>query len=100
MNPHIGSDFDSFLQEEGIFEEVEAAAIKKVIAAMIVQAMNEMHINKSEMARRMNTSRPQLDRLLNPNCHSVTLATLTKAAAAVGKKISISLEDNTHNQLA
>lgn len=94
MNPHIGSDFDDFLEEEGILEEVEAAAIKKVIACMIAQTMEEAHISKTEMAKRMNTSRTQLDRLLNPNCHSVTLATLTKAAAAVGKKISISLEDS------
>jgi len=94
MNPHIGSDLDDFLEEEGILEEVEAAAIKKVIACMIAQTMEEAHISKTEMAKRMNTSRTQLDRLLNPNCHSVTLATLTKAAAAVGKKISISLEDS------
>ena len=93
MNQHIGSDFDDFLQEEGILAEVETAAIKKVIACMIAQAMAEAHINKSEMARRMNTSRPQLDRLLDPNCHAITLTTLSKAAAAVGKKISISLED-------
>ncbi len=95
MNQHIGSDFDDFLREEGIFAEVEAAAIKKVIACMITEAMAEAHINKSEMARRMNTSRPQLDRLLDPNCHAITLTTLSKAAAAVGKKISISLEDSS-----
>ncbi|MBT9096511.1 XRE family transcriptional regulator [Methylovulum psychrotolerans] len=93
MNPHIGSDFDDFLAEEGLSEEVEAAAMKKVIACLIAQNMTEAHITKAEMARRMNTSRAQLDRLLNPNCHSVTLTTLVKAAAAVGKKISISLED-------
>lgn len=99
MNPHIGSNFDDFLQEEGIFEEVEAGAMKKVVACMIEQAMNEACVSKSEMARRMNTSRPQLDRLLNPNSHSVTLVTLTKAAAAVGKKICISFEDSPPNQL-
>jgi len=94
MNQHIGSDFDDFLQEQGIFEEVEAAAIKKVIACMIAQAMADAHISKSAMAKRMKTSRTQLDRLLDPDCHSVTLATLTKAAAAIGKKISISFEDS------
>jgi len=94
MNPHIGSDFDDFLEEEGILEEVEAAAIKKVIACMIAQTMAEANITKTEMAKRMDTSRTQLDRLLNPNCHSVTLITLTKAASAVGKRISISLEDS------
>lgn len=92
-NPHIGSDFDDFLQEEGIFEEVEAAAIKKVVACMIKQAMAETHITKSEMARRMGTSRTQLDRLLDPANPSVTLATIARAAAAIGKKISISFEE-------
>jgi predicted XRE-type DNA-binding protein len=94
MNQHIGSDFDDFLKEEGIFEEVEAAAIKKVIACMITQTMDETHVTKSEMAKRMKTSRTQLDRLLDPKCHSVTLVTLTKAAVAIGKKISISFEDS------
>ena len=73
---------------------MEAVALKKVVACMVAQAMEETHISKSEMARRMNTSRQQLDRLLNPDSHySVTLATLTKAAAAVGKKISINFEE-------
>lgn len=94
MNQAIGSDFDDFLKEEGIFEEVEAAAIKKAIACMIAQMMDETHVTKSEMAKRMKTSRTQLDRLLDPECHSVTLATLIKAAAAMGKKISISFEDS------
>jgi hypothetical protein len=94
MNPHIGSDFDDFLHEEGLFEEVEAAAIKKVVAALLVQTMADTHVSKSEMARRMKTSRAQLDRLLDPDCHSVTLATLTKAAAAIGKKMTIRFEDN------
>ena len=92
-NQHIGSDFDDFLREEGIFEEVEAAAIKKVLACMIVQTMAETHITKSEMARRMGTSRTQLDRLLDPANPSITLSTVAKAARAIGKKISISFED-------
>jgi antitoxin HicB len=92
-NPYIGSDFDEFLREEGIFEEVEAAAIKKVLACMIEQAMAETHITKSEMARRMGTSRTQLDRLLDPANPSVTLSTVAKAAKAIGKKISISFEE-------
>ena len=92
-NAHIGSDFDDFLQEEGIFEVVEAAAIKKVLAAMIEQAMSETHITKTEMARRMGTSRTQLDRLLDPACPSVTLTTIAKAAKAIGKKISIGFEE-------
>ena len=92
-NPHIGSDFDDFLAEEGLQEEVEALAIKKVIAAMLEQAMGDAHISKSEMARRMGTSRSQLDRLLDPTCASVTLATITKAAKALGKRISIDFSE-------
>ena len=92
-NPHIGSDFDDFLREEGIFEEVQAGAIKKVVACMIEQAMAESHVSKTEMARRMKTSRAQLDRLLDPANPSVTLTTIAKAAKAVGKKMSISFED-------
>ncbi len=86
----IGSSFESFLREEGLYEEVEAAAIKKVIASMIEQSMQECRVSKSEMARRMGTSRTQLDRLLDPAYPSVTLSTIAKAASALGKKISIS----------
>jgi DNA-binding Xre family transcriptional regulator len=92
-NSHIGSDFDDFLREEGIFEEIEARAIKKVIAAMIEQTMAEKHVTKTEMARRMATSRGQLNRLLDPANPSVTLATLAKAARAIGKRMSISFDD-------
>ena len=92
-NPHIGSDFDDFLKEEGIFEEVEAAAIKKVVACMIEQAMAKTHITKSEMARRMGTSRTKLNRLLDPAYPSVTLSTIAKAATVLGKKVSISFEE-------
>ncbi len=90
---HIGSSFEDFLREEGIYEEVEAGAIKKVIACMIEQSMIEGRVSKSEMARRMGTSRTQLDRLLDPAYQSVTLATIAKAASALGKKISISFGD-------
>jgi len=86
----IGSSFESFLRDEGLYEEVEAAAIKKVIACMIEQSMQECRVSKSEMARRMGTSRTQLDRLLDPAYPPVTLATIAKAASALGKKISIS----------
>lgn len=92
-NPHIGSDFDDFLRAENIFEEVQARAIKKVVASMIVQVMAETHVTKAEMARRMATSRGQLNRLLDPANPSVTLATLAKAARAIGKRMSISFDD-------
>lgn len=94
MNEYIGSDFDDFLAEEGILQEVEAAAIKKVIAYLVKQAMDEAQITKAEMARRMGTSRVQLDRLLNPDNTSVTLGTLVKASNAVGKKLSISFDED------
>ncbi|HEY5581511.1 MAG TPA: helix-turn-helix transcriptional regulator [Rhodoferax sp.] len=90
---YIGSSFEAFLREEGLYEEVEAAAIKKVVACMIEQSMQESRVSKSEMARRMGTSRTQLDRLLDPTYPSVTLATIAKAASALGKKISISFAD-------
>jgi len=93
MNEYIGSDFDDFLAEEGILQEVEAAAIKKVVACLVKQGMDEAQIGKAEMARRMGTSRMQLDRLLNPDNPSVTLATLVKAAHAVGKRVSVSFDD-------
>lgn len=92
-NRHIGSDFDAFLRAEDIIEEVEAAAIKKVVASMIAHAMAERRVTKTEMARRMATSRGQLDRLLDPANPSVTLATLARAARAIGKRMSISFED-------
>jgi predicted XRE-type DNA-binding protein len=94
FNPkYIGSDFDDFLREEGIFEEIEAAAIKKVVACMVEQAIADNHLSKAEVARRMGTSRTQLDRLLDPANRSITLATIVKAARVLGKKISITFED-------
>jgi plasmid maintenance system antidote protein VapI len=93
MNEYIGSNFDDFLDEEGIIQEVEAAAIKKVVACLVKRSMDEAQITKVEMARRMGTSRVQLDRLLNPDNPAVTLTTLVKAANAVGKKISISFDN-------
>lgn len=92
-NSHVGSDFDDFLAQEGILDEVEALAIKKVIASMIEHAMGEAHITKTEMARRMGTSRSQLDRLLDPTCASITLTTVTKAAKALGKNVSINFSE-------
>lgn len=92
-NEHIGSSFEDFLREEGLYEEVEAAAIKKVVACMIEKSMQESRVTKSEMALRMGTSRTQLNRLLDPAYPSVTLATIAKAASALGKKISISFGD-------
>jgi antitoxin HicB len=88
---HVGSDFDDFLREERLFEVTEAMAIKRVIAYQIAQEMRHNRLTKSEMAGRMRTSRAALDRLLDPANPSVTLATLERAAAAVGKRLKVEL---------
>jgi len=91
MNKNIGSNFDDFLKEEEILDEAQEAAIKKVLAYQIEQAMKEHNITKTDMAKRMNTSRCSLDRLLDPSNESVTLLTMKKAADAVGRKLKIEL---------
>ena len=90
-NPHIGSSFESFLKEEGLHEEVSTHAIKRVLAWQIEEAMKEQGITKVEMARRMKTSRAQLDRLLDPENDKVQLDTVQRAAAAVGRKLHLEL---------
>ena len=87
----VGSAFDDFLKEDGIYEEVTAAAIKRVIARQLDALMTSEGITKSELARRMKTSRAQLDRLLDPKNESVTLGTLTRAAHAVGRQLRMEL---------
>jgi antitoxin HicB len=87
----IGSSFDSWLREEGIYEQVTATAIKRVLARQIEAAMQEKQFSKAEMARRMHTSRAALDRLLDPEYESVTLSTLRKAALAVGRELRLEL---------
>ncbi|MEX0828266.1 MAG: helix-turn-helix domain-containing protein [Haliea sp.] len=90
-NKHIGSSFDEFLKDEGIHEEATAHAIKRVLAWQIEQAMTEQGISKSEMAKRMKTSRAQLDRLLDPDNDKVQLDTVQRAAAAVGRTLHLEL---------
>lgn len=90
-NPHIGSDFDEFLAEEGILGEVEIAAAKRVIAFQLQQAMEREHLSKSALADKMHTSRTAIDRLLDPDNLSVTLQTLGRAAQAFGKRLHIEL---------
>ena len=87
----IGSSFAEFLKEDGIYDDVTATAIKRVLAAQILQAMTDGAISKAEMARRMKTSRSQLDRLLDPEQTTTQLDTLFKAAHAVGREIRIEL---------
>ena len=91
-NVHVGSDFDDFLKEEGFYDEAQAVAVKRVLAFQLEQDMKKARLTKTAMARRMGTTRAQLDRLLNPENPSTTLATLVKAARALGKRVRISLE--------
>jgi len=90
-NPHVGSSLDDFLRDEGILEQTRATALKEVIAWQVQQAMRKKKISKAEMARRMNTSRAALDRLLDPGNASVTLQTLCRAAQAIGRDLRIEL---------
>jgi len=88
---HLGSDFDDFLEEEGILAGTEAVAVKRVIVFQVEQMMIEQNLSKTEMSRRMKTSRAALDRLLDPGNQAVTLQTLDRAAHALGKHLHISL---------
>lgn len=92
-NSHIGSDFDSLLDSEGILDEVSAVAVKRVLAWQLEQAMKAQHLTKTEMAKRMHTSRSSLNRLLDEEDTSLTLTTLASAAQALGKHIRIELID-------
>lgn len=86
---HLGSDFDDFLEEEGLLAEVEAVAVKRVVAYQIEALMKEMNLTKTAMARHMKTTRAALDRLLDPANESVTLYTLERAAFALGKRLRV-----------
>jgi len=90
---HSGSTFDSFLEEEGIREEVEAVAIKRVLAWQLQQAMQEQRKTKQSVAQQLRTSRSQLDRLLDPRNVSVTLDTMARVAKALGKRLIIRVAD-------
>jgi predicted XRE-type DNA-binding protein len=87
----VGSDFDDFLKDAGLYEEVTAGAIKRVLTQQIAEAMKAGDISKSEMARRMETSRSQLDRLLDPTNTRIQLDTLFKAARAVGRSVRLEI---------
>lgn len=92
MNPkHLGSDFDDFLEAEGLRSEVEATATKRVLAYQIQRAMEERSLSKTAMAQAMGTSRSALDRLLDPQVASVTLLTLERAAHVLGKKLRVEI---------
>jgi hypothetical protein len=88
-----GSTFDSFLEKEGIREEVESVAIKRVVAWQLSQAMRNQRKTKQAMAKHLRTSRSQLDRLLDPRNVSVTLDTMHRAARALGKRLIVRVAD-------
>lgn len=88
---HVGSKFEDFLLEEGRLQQSTAVALKRVLAWQLEKAMKAQHLTKNTVAKRMKTSRAQLDRLLDPANPSVTLETIARAAAAVGKEIKIEL---------
>lgn len=92
-NPHRGSSLDDFLREEGLLEEVTAKAVKKTLAWQLAKAMKEQRVTKATLAQRMNTSRAQLDRLLDPENPSVTLRTLARAAEILGMRLEVELVD-------
>jgi len=87
----VGSSFEDFLKEEGTYEETTEQAVKRVLAFQLLQAMKEQKINKVEMAKRLATSRAQLDRLLDPNNDRVSLGVLSRAAQAVGRTLQVEL---------
>ncbi|MGC2696033.1 MAG: Fis family transcriptional regulator [Candidatus Angelobacter sp.] len=86
---HNGTSFDEFLREEGMLEEAEAVAIKRVIAWQLRREMQRKRITKKVMAGRLRTSRSQLDRLLDPQYAGVTLGTLSRAAMVLGKRLKV-----------
>jgi antitoxin HicB len=90
-NKRIGSSFEDFLHEEGIHEDATSQAIKRVLAWQIEQGMAAQKLSKNAMAKRMKTSRSQIDRLLDPKNDKVQLDTIQRAAAAIGRKLHVEL---------
>jgi hypothetical protein len=93
---NLGSSFDDFLEEDGLLEDVTAVAVKRYVAYQLTEKMAETNLSKAEMARRMETSRSALDRLLDPDNSSVTLQTLQSAVQALGGRLKIELEFQKH----
>ena len=87
---HIGSSIDDFLKEEGIFEESQAQAVKEVVAWQLAEAMKKQKISKNKLATLLKTSRTQVDRILDPK-NDITLGSLQRAAAMVGRRVTIGL---------
>jgi len=92
-NPHIGSDFDDFLREEGIYDEVKASTAKRVLARRIERERKAKRLTKAKMAARMQINCEEMDRLLDPENPSIDLKMLMRAADALGKRVDIQLSD-------
>ena len=90
-NLRTGSSFDDCLQEEDLYEEYSAIAIKRVLARQLEEEMKRQNLTKTEMAKQMQTSRAQLDRLLDPEKTGVSIETITRAASVVGRQVRIEL---------
>jgi DNA-binding phage protein len=90
-NRHRGSTLDEFLTQEGVLEEFQARAIKEVVAWQLAEAMRERKLSKNQLATQMRTSRTQIDRVLDPEAGNVTIETLQRAAALVGRRLKIEL---------
>ena len=90
-HPHVGSDFEEFLREDGRLQEATAVAVKRVLAWELQRAMESAGVSQAEMARRMKTSRAVVRRLLDESDPSVTLSTISRAALALGKQVKLKL---------
>lgn len=90
-NKYRGSTLDEFLAQQGVLEQFQARAIKEVVAWQLAEAMRERKLNKSQLAKQMHTSRTQVDRMLDPEAGNVTIETLQRAAALVGRRVKIEL---------
>lgn len=90
-NKHRGSTLDSFLEQEGVLGEFQARAIKEVIAWQLAEAMKDRKLTKTALAALMKTSRTQINRVLDPNDGNVTIETLQRAAALVGRRVQLEL---------
>ena len=90
-NPNRGSSFSDFLKEAGAYEETTAIAVKRVLAWQLKQAMEKEQLSKNQMAKRMKTSRSQLDRILDPDNPKIQLDTIMKAASVLGREVQLEL---------
>ena len=90
-NSHTGSSLNNFLEEEGLYTECTATAVKRVLTRQLAEEMKRQNLTKTEMAKQMQTSRAQLDRLLDPEKTGVSIETITRAASVVGRQLRIEL---------